>query len=186
MGIAVEHRHCPIRVKNMGSDDMQEPLAGEEPVEDELAESPENTNKAREAFLYCLLGVCFSIGVSVWIRYDQSDEAMMEFYAGYMVEMSLSLDNLFAFYLVFKYFKVNSEAAQNRVLFWGILGAILLRGLMVLAGSAMIHTFRPLLLICAAVLIYSTYQVFFMDEDDDDEDLENNSVVKLAQWLVPV
>merc|ERR1712072_24382 len=85
MGIAVEHRHCPIRVKNMGSDDMQEPLAGEEPVEDELAEEPENPNKAREAFLYCLLGVCFSIGVSVWIRYDQSDEAMMEFYAGYMV-----------------------------------------------------------------------------------------------------
>merc|ERR1712153_107905 len=99
-----------------------------------------------------MLGVCFSIGVSVWIRYDQSTEAMMEFYAGYLVEMSLSLDNLFAFYLVFKYFKVHSEAAQNRVLFWGILGA------MVVMGAAMIHTFRPLLLICAVVLIFSAYQ----------------------------
>merc|ERR1712072_1292753 len=186
MGIAVEHRHCPIRVKNMGSDDMQEPLAGEEPVEDELAEEPENPNKAREAFLYCLLGVCFSIGVSVWIRYDQSDEAMMEFYAGYMVEMSLSLDNLLAFYLVFKYFKVHSEAAQNRVLFWGILGAILLRGIMVVMGAAMIHTFRPLLLICAVVLIFSAYQVLLVGEDDDDdEDLSDNACVLLAQYLVP-
>merc|ERR1711934_1266194 len=182
---AVEHRHCPIRVKNMGSDDMQEPLAGEEPVEDELAEEPENPNKAREAFLYCLLGVCFSIGVAVWIRYDQSDEAMMEFYAGYMVEMSLSLDNLFAFYLVFKYFKVHSEAAQNRVLFWGILGAILLRGVMVIMGSAMIHTFRPLLLICAVVLIFSAYQVLMVGEDDD-EDLSDNACVLLAEKIIPV
>merc|ERR1711981_898001 len=184
---AVEHRHCPIRVKNMGSDDMQEPVADQEETPDELGEDQENTNKAREAFLYCLLGVCFSIGVSVWIRYDQSDEAMMEFYAGYMVEMSLSLDNLFAFYLVFKYFKVHSEAAQNRVLFWGILGAILLRGLMVLMGSAMIHTFRPMLLICAVVLIFSAYQVLIVGEDDDDdEDLSDNICVQVASKIVPV
>merc|ERR1712072_1190365 len=187
MGIAVEHRHCPIRVKNMGSDDMQEPLADQEETPDELGEDQENTNKAREAFFYCLLGVCFSIGVSVWIRYDQSDEAMMEFYAGYMVEMSLSLDNLFAFYLVFKYFKVHSEAAQNRVLFWGILGAILLRGLMVLMGSAMIHTFRPMLLICAVVLIFPAYQVLIVGEDDDDdEDLSDNICVQVASKIVPV
>merc|ERR1711937_202193 len=71
-------------------------------------------------------------------------------------------------------------------LFWGIVGAIVLRAFMVAVGAAAIHQYRPLLLVCAAVLIYSTYQVFFMEEDDDDEDLENNSVVKLAQWLVPV
>jgi TerC family integral membrane protein len=172
-----------------GDASLSEPLAGDAPAADygEIKESPPNPNKAREAFLFCLLGVCFSIGVSVWIRYDQSDEAMMEFYAGYMVEMSLSLDNLFAFYLVFKYFKVHSEAAQNRVLFWGILGAIVLRGLMVLAGSAMIHTFRPLLLICAVVLIFSAYQVLIIGEDDDDdEDLTDNMCVVLASKLIPV
>jgi len=161
----------------------------EEPGADygELGAEEENANKAREAFLYCALGVCFSIGVSVWIRYDQSDEAMMEFYAGYLVEMSLSLDNLFAFYLVFKYFKVHSEAAQNRVLFWGILGAIILRGIMVLMGAAMIHTFRPLLLICAVVLIFSAYQVLIIGEDDDDdEDLSDNFCVIMASKIVPV
>jgi TerC family integral membrane protein len=166
-------------------DALEEPLATHDV--DDLPEEPENPNKAREAFLYCVLGVCFSVGVSVWIRYDQSDEAMMEFYAGYMVEMSLSLDNLFAFYLVFKYFKVHSEAAQNRVLFWGILGAIVLRGVMVIAGSAMIHTFRPLLLICAVVLIFSAYQVLMVGEDDDDdEDLSDNACVLIAEKIIPV
>merc|ERR1712028_213053 len=175
--------------RKMGSDDqLTEPLAPEADEKYGAVEvEPENPNKAREAMLYCLLGVCFSVAVSVWIRYDQSDEAMMEFYAGYMVEMSLSLDNLFAFYLVFKYFKVHSEAAQNRVLFWGILGAIILRGIMVLVGSAIIHTFRPLLLLCAALLIFSAYQVLIIGEDDDDdEDLSDNMCVVWASKCVPV
>merc|ERR1711907_441971 len=69
----------------------------------------------------------------------------------------------------------------------GILGAIVLRGLMVLAGSAMIHTFRPLLLICAIVLIFSAYQVLIIGEDDDDdEDLSENACVLLAEKIIPV
>merc|ERR1712166_541318 len=162
------HYSHPAQSMTAGGDQLSEPLAPEEEGAEygECGEEPENPNKAREAFLYCLLGVCFSIGVSVWIRYDQSDEAMMEFYAGYMVEMSLSLDNLFAFYLVFKYFKVHSEAAQNRVLFWGILGAILIR---------------------AVVLIFSAYQVLIIGEDDDDdEDLSDNFCVTMASKIVPV
>merc|ERR1711981_1116135 len=126
-----------------------------------------------------------AVGLSFSFMHPRKHDAMMEFYAGYILELSLSLDNLFAFYLVFKYFKVVSEKAQNRVLFWGIVGAIVLRAAMVLAGAAAIHEYRPLLLVCAAVLIYSTYQVFFMEEDDEDEDLSENSVVKLAQYLVP-
>merc|ERR1712028_273011 len=181
-------RHCSTE---MTADSLNEPLAPEEDAGAEYGgdcgEEAENPNKAREAFLYCIMGVCFSIGVSVWIRYDQSTEAMMEFYAGYFVEMSLSLDNLFAFYLVFKYFKVHSEAAQNRVLFWGILGAIILRGIMVLVGSAIIHTFRPLPLLCAVLLIFSAYQVLLIGEDDDDdEDLSDNMCVVWASKCVPV
>merc|ERR1740130_2404999 len=108
---------------------------------------------------------------------------MMEFYAGYILELALSLDNLFAFYLVFKYFKVKSEKAQNRVLFWGIVGAIVLRAVMVGVGAAAIHTYRPVLLIAAAFLIWTTYIVFFAD---DDEDIGENSALKLAQWLFPI
>merc|ERR1712139_645881 len=145
-------------------------------------------DKVKNAIFWTVCGFLFSNGVGLTFSFahPRKHDAMMEFYAGYILELSLSLDNLFAFYLVFKYFKVVSERAQNRVLFWGIVGAIVLRAFMVAVGAAAIHQYRPLLLVCAAVLIYSTYQVFFMEEDDDDEDLENNSVVKLAQWLVPV
>merc|ERR1712199_25482 len=180
----------------MGADqELAEPLAPSDvetgrarAVSDITVPGQVDPDKVRNALGRTVLGFMLSnaVGLSFSFMHPRKHDAMMEFYAGYILELSLSLDNLFAFYLVFRYFKVVSEKAQNRVLFWGILGAILLRAVMVLAGAAAIHQYRPLLLVCAAVLIYSTYQVFFMEEDDDDEDLENNSVVKLAQWLVPV
>merc|ERR1712159_233676 len=181
--------------QRMGVDsDLNEPLAADaeggraRAVSDITVPGQINPHKVRNAMMWTLAAFMVSNGVGLTFSFlhERKHEAMMEFYAGYILELALSLDNLFAFYLVFKYFKVVSERAQNRVLFWGIVGAIVLRAFMVAVGSSAIHQYRPLLLVCAAVLIYSTYQVFFMEEDDDDEDLENNSVVKLAQWLVPV
>merc|ERR1711934_226393 len=181
--------------QRMGVDsDLNEPLAADaeggraRAVSDITVPGQIDPHKVRNALMWTLAAFMLSnaVGLSFSFLHERKHEAMMEFYAGYILELALSLDNLFAFYLVFKYFKVVSERAQNRVLFWGIVGAIVLRAFMVAVGAAAIHQYRPLLLVCAAVLIYSTYQVFFMEEDDDDEDLENNSVVKLAQWLVPV
>merc|ERR1712139_612054 len=145
-------------------------------------------NKVRNALGWTVLGFMLSnaVGLSFSFMHPRKHDAMMEYYAGYILELSLSLDNLFAFYLVFKYFKVVSEKAQNRVLFWGILGAIVFRAIMVAAGAVALHTFRPLLLVCAFVLLWSTYQVFFMEEDDEDEDLSDNGVVKFAQYFVKV
>jgi TerC family integral membrane protein len=147
----------------------------------------ENPNKVREAMMYTLGSFIISNGVGVAFNFvhPRKEEAMMEFYAGYILELALSLDNLFAFYLVFKYFKVKSEKAQNRVLFWGIVGAIVLRALMIGIGAAAIHQYRPVLLVAAAFLIWTTYIVFFADEDDD-EDISDNAALKLAQWMVPV
>merc|ERR1719331_269942 len=176
----------------MGVSDLEQPLSGEQgrarAVSDITVPGNVDPAKVRNALMWTFASFCLSNVVALGFNmlHPRKHEAMMEFYAGYILELSLSLDNLFAFYLVFKYFKVVKESAQNRVLFWGIIGAIVMRAFMVAVGAAAIHQYRPLLLVCAAVLIYSTYQVFFMEEDDDDEDLENNSVVKLAQWLVPV
>merc|ERR1712159_845129 len=181
--------------QRMGVDsDLNEPLAADaeggraRAVSDITVPGQINPHKVRNALMWTIAAFMVSngVGLSFSFLHERKHEAMMEFYAGYILELALSLDNLFAFYLVFKYFKVVSEKAQNRVLFWGIVGAIVLRGVMVWMGAVAIHQYRPLLLVCAAVLIYSTYQVFFMDEDDDEEDLSNNSVVKLAQYIVPV
>jgi len=179
----------------MGVDsELTEPLADAEEGRarasscEDISDSAVDPHKVRNATFWTIIAVMFAnlVGLSFSVWHPRKHDAMMEFYAGYILEMSLSLDNLFAFYLVFKYFKVVSEKAQNRVLFWGIIGAIFMRAGMVAVGSAAIHTYRPLLLLCAAVLMYSTYQVFFMDEDDEEEDLSNNSVIQMAQYIVNV
>merc|ERR1712086_461894 len=172
----------------MGSD-LEAPLQGRErAVSDITIPGQLDPYKVRNAMVWTFISLCVSngIGLSFSFVHPRHHDAMMEFYAGYILELSLSLDNLFAFYLVFKYFKVVSEKAQNRVLFWGILGAIFFRAIMVAAGAVALHTFRPLLLVCAFVLLWSTYQVFFMEEDDEDDDLSDNGVVKFAQYFVKV
>merc|ERR1712216_402452 len=179
--------------RRMGVTELAEPLANAEEgrarAVSDITVTKADPKKVQNAMIWTAISVVASlaVGMAFSFAHPRKHDAMMEFYAGYLVEMSLSLDNLFAFYLVFKYFKVNSEAAQNRVLFWGILGAIVLRGIMVLMGAAMIHTFRPMLLICAVVLIFSAYQVLIVGEDDDDdEDLSDNICVKVASKIVPV
>jgi len=187
MGVA----QLGCRASKMGVDEgLEAPLnAGEtrERATSDIHQPEVDPNKVSNAAFWCAIGFMISnaVGISFSFLHPRKHDAMMEFYAGYILELSLSLDNLFAFYLVFKYFKVISERAQNRVLFWGIVGAIVLRGIMVLAGAAAIHEYRPLLLVCAVVLIYSTYQVFFLEEDDDDEeDLSNNGVVVFAKKIL--
>merc|ERR1711959_368265 len=180
--------------ETMGAEELNEPLAAADveqgrarAVSDITMPGQVDPDKVKNAVFWTVLGFMFSngVGLSFSFIHPRKHDAMMEFYAGYILELSLSLDNLFAFYLVFKYFKVVSEKAQNRVLFWGIVGAIVLRAAMVLAGAAAIHEYRPLLLVCAVVLIYSTYQVFFLEEDDDDEeDLTNNGVVVFAKKIL--
>merc|ERR1711959_309587 len=181
--------------ETMGAEELNEPLAAADveqgrarAVSDITVPGQVDPNKVRNALGWTVLGFMLSnaVGLSFSFMHPRKHDAMMEFYAGYILELSLSLDNLFAFYLVFKYFKVVSEKAQNRVLFWGIVGAIVLRGVMVLAGAAAIHEYRPLLLVCAVVLIYSTYQVFFLEEDDEEEALSDNGVVVFAKKLVPI
>merc|ERR1712167_336119 len=177
-----------LQANVMGVDtDLEQPLAADGPRDRAMSDAMAvevDPNKISNAAFYCAIGFMISnaVGISFSFLHPRKHDAMMEFYAGYILELSLSLDNLFAFYLVFKYFKVVSERAQNRVLFWGIVGAIVLRALMVAAGAAAIHEYRPLLLVCAVVLIYSTYQVFFLEEDD----LSDNGVVLFAKKLVPI
>merc|ERR1712010_300146 len=177
--------------ERMGVSDLEQPLSGEQgrarAVSDITVPGNVDPAEVRNALMWTVLGFMLSNVVALGFNmlHPRKHEAMMEFYAGYILELSLSLDNLFAFYLVFKYFKVVSERAQNRVLFWGIIGAIFFRAAMVFIGAAAIHQYRPLLLLCAVALLYSTYQVFFMDEDDD-EDIENNPAVAFCQQYIKV
>jgi len=109
-----------------------------------------------------------------------------EFVTGYVLEQALSVDNLFVFVLVFGGFAVPA-AYQHRVLFLGILGAIVLRGAFILAGAAIVERFHWVLYLFGAFLLYTGARLFFnKDEDEDDDSIEDNKIVKLVRRFLPV
>lgn len=104
--------------------------------------------------------------------------------SAYLLEKSLSVDNLFVILLIFGFFKV-APGLQHRVLYWGILGAIVLRASLILGGVALVQRFEFVLVIFGVILLYSAYKVTFSG-DDDEEDLENNKIVRAFRRLVPM
>lgn len=115
----------------------------------------------------------------------QGPQSGFEFLTGYVVEQSLSVDNLFVFILLFQYFKVPVDL-QRTVLSWGIAGAVVMRGIFITAGLVAIQTLRPVLVLFASFLIFSSYKILSGggDDDEDDEDLSNNAVVKFSSSLL--
>jgi len=127
------------------------------------------------------VGLAMIFCVGVWKI--QGRELGMQFLAGYLLEESLSVDNLFVFLLVFSYFKVPAHA-QHKVLFWGILGALVLRAIFIFAGVALIHRFEWIIYIFGAFLVYTGFKLFFDDEKEIHP--EHNPVVKFFRRLMPV
>ncbi len=133
------------------------------------------------ALLFCL---CIYFG---WIGgYDTlelSKKAGIEFLTGYIVEIALSVDNVFVFALVFGYFRV-PPAYQHRVLFWGILGALVMRAVMIFAATALLERFHGVIYIFAAILIYGGIKM--IKDDKEEVDPSNNPLLRLFRRLVPV
>ena len=109
-------------------------------------------------------------------------EAALLFFTGYLIEESLSADNIFVMALIFAYFRVPG-AYQHRVLFWGILGAVVLRAVMILGGIALIHRFAWVLYLFGALLIFSAYRMLFGKAEVDPQ---RNPLVRLGRKLLPV
>ncbi len=107
----------------------------------------------------------------------------LEFITGYLIELSLSVDNLFVFVLIFSYFKVPAKY-QHRVLFWGVLGALVMRVIMIVAGTALIERFDWIIYIFGVFLIYTGIKMF--STQDQDIDPENRFVVKSVTRYVPI
>lgn len=158
-----------------------------------IASSVNNDKIYREAIEKTIGTVFVSSLFGILIWYFQGSEPSQEFFAGYIVEQSLSVDNLFVFLLLFDYFKVPLPY-QDRVLTWGILGAVVMRLVMISLGGALIHTFKPVLLIFASILLYSSYESLkgllpFAGEngegEEEEEDMSENAIVKFSRSLFP-
>ncbi|MFM2082792.1 MAG: hypothetical protein RL380_1483 [Verrucomicrobiota bacterium] len=112
-----------------------------------------------------------------------SQTESVEFITGYLIELSLSMDNVFVIALIFAYFRVPS-AYQHRVLFWGILGALIMRGALIVAGAALITRFQWTLYLFGAFLVFTGIKMLFTD--DDGVEPEKNPVVRLARKFFPI
>jgi tellurite resistance protein TerC len=110
-------------------------------------------------------------------------EEAIQFTTGYIIELSLSMDNVFVIALIFAFFRVPSQY-QHRVLFWGILGALLMRGLMIAAGAALVQRFQWTLYLFGAFLVITGVKMFFVK--DDGVHPEKNPLVRCARKFFPV
>ncbi|CAN8065657.1 unnamed protein product [Agarophyton chilense] len=133
--------------------------------------------------LQTLLWVLCAAAVAATVAFVRGWPRAFEFTTAYIVEYSLSVDNLFVFLLIFRYFKVPRDA-QQAVLRYGILGAMMLRGVMIVAGKVLIDKFQWLALVFAALLIYSAVKLLL--EDDDESDLEDNRIIAFSRNILPV
>ncbi len=128
-----------------------------------------------------------AFGGYVWlaIDHDRSREAAMEFFTAYIIEYSLSVDNLFVFLLLFSSFKV-PPAHQHRVLFWGIFGAVVLRAIFIFAGTALLQRFHFLIYLFGAFLLFTGVKLLFGGEDEEEVEVSENRIVRFTRRFVPV
>lgn len=137
----------------------------------------------REAFAWTATWFTLAMAFAWWIHANPTfgKDKAAEFVTGYLVELSLSMDNVFVIALIFRYFKIPDEY-QHRILFWGILGALVMRAVMIIAGVALVHQFDWVLYIFGVFLIYTGYRM--IRHDDEDIHPENNPVLKIARrWF---
>jgi len=132
----------------------------------------------RTAF-WIALSVLFGAGVTA----QMGSQRGVEFFTGYLLEQALSVDNLFVMMLVFARFKV-PRAAQRRVLTWGIAGVVILRGIMILTGTALVGTFHALTYVLGAVLLYSAYKLSRSLGDHDGPDDSTGPIAARVRRLV--
>lgn len=140
--------------------------------------------KPLEAFLWSIFWVFLALSFCIGIYYMQNEKSALEFLTGYVVEKSLSIDNIFVIVLIFKSFKTPPKF-QHRVLFFGILGALVMRGLMILMGVQLIQQFHWTIYIFGAFLIYTGLQTF-KNHLHGEEDISQNPILARIKEFLPV
>jgi tellurite resistance protein TerC len=137
----------------------------------------------REALLWSSFFVGLSLVFNLWIYLRFGPQPGLEFLTGYLIEYALSVDNIFVFLVIFNYFGVPPQY-QHRVLFWGILGAIVLRATFIVAGAALITAFHWVIYIFGAFLLLTGLKILVQKETEVHP--ERNPVLRLFRKLVPL
>jgi tellurite resistance protein TerC len=142
-----------------------------------------HTVKVKEALIWSAVWVGMALIFNAGIWHSKGRDLAMQFFAGYVIEKSLSVDNLFVFLVLFSYFKVKSEY-QHKVLFWGIIGALLMRAAMIAVGAALIARFHWVMYVFGGFLVLTGIKLAVSKEDE--KAAGENAVVRLFRKIFPV
>ncbi len=143
----------------------------------------EHEIKTKEAAIWTAVWIGLSLLFNSWIWYQDGSQAGLEFFTGYLIEKSLSIDNIFVFIVIFSYFQVPKKL-HHRVLFWGILGALVMRGLFIAIGAVLVEKFGWILYIFGVFLLYTGYKI--IRDKGTEVHPENNPVVLFFRRFVPM
>jgi tellurite resistance protein TerC len=148
----------------------------------------------KEALAWCAVWFGLAMAFNLLIAFQMpitpatattaASNPALEFFTGYIVELCLSVDNVFVFIVIFQYFRVEPRH-QHRVLFWGVLGAVLMRAVFIFAGVSLINRFHAIIYIFGAFLVYTGIKLA-LPKKDDGFDPEKNPAVRLARKFIPV
>jgi tellurite resistance protein TerC len=138
----------------------------------------------KESILTTLVWVALATGFGCWIMYTAGKDKGLEFFTGYVIEYALSIDNIFIFVLLFTGFAVGAHQ-QHRLLFWGVIGALVMRGAMIGAGVVLLRTFEWVIYLFGAYILYAGIAMLF-HKPGEEVDVEKNKVVRLARRFLPV
>jgi tellurite resistance protein TerC len=139
--------------------------------------------RVREAACWSIVWIALSLCFGIWIYHHFGKQQGLEFFAGYLIEYALSVDNIFVFILIFTFFAVPARL-HHRALFWGILGALIMRAGFILAGAALINAFHWIIYFFGAFLIFTGGKIMF--QGDAEVNPEQNPVVKIFQRFIPI
>jgi tellurite resistance protein TerC len=137
----------------------------------------------RQAAIWVAIWVALALIFNLVVYHWKGPQSALEYFTGYIIEYSLSVDNLFVFIILFTTFAV-AKVHQHRVLFWGIIGALILRGILIVCGVVLIERFFWVAYIFGAFLIYTGIKIAVKKESDPDP--EKNPVLRLARKVLPI
>jgi tellurite resistance protein TerC len=137
----------------------------------------------REAAIWSAVWITLAMIFAGIVFWYQGTDLGLKFLTGYVIELSLSVDNLFVFLLIFSFFKVPAKV-QHRVLFWGVMGALVMRLTMIFVGAALINRFHWILYVFGAFLVYTGARMF--RQEDNDIQPEDNPLVRAVTRYIPI
>lgn len=137
----------------------------------------------KETFIWAAVWISLAVAFNIFLWVEFGAQHARIFFTGYLIELSLSVDNLFVFLLIFAYFKVPKQF-QHRVLFWGIMGALALRMIMIFAGAELVERFHWIIYLFGAFLLYTGLKMF--QDEDESFDPTESAIVKFATRYIRI